>query len=199
VLLDEIEKAHPDVFNMLLQVLEEGRLTDSLGRKVDFRNVLLIMTSNLGADLLRKQGSIGFKQAENGTDHKDMRARLLEEVKKTFKPEFINRVDDIIVFEKLNRQYLEKIIDIEVNQLKKRLAEREIEITLDEKAKEFLINKGFDLMYGARPLKRTIQKYLEDPIAEEIIAKRIRANEIIRVTVKDDEHLLFEQGASVSR
>ncbi len=194
VLFDEIEKAHPDVFNMLLQVLEEGRLTDSLGRKVDFRNVLLIMTSNIGADLLKKQGSIGFKSQEFAGDYKEMKTRLLEEVKKTFKPEFINRVDDLVVFQKLTRQDLEKIIDIEVDGLKKRLTDKDIEIQLDQKAKEFLINKGFDLMYGARPLKRTLQKYLEDPIAEEIISKRIRPREVIHVSVKDDEHLLFEQG-----
>ena len=198
VLLDEIEKAHPDVFNMLLQVLEEGRLTDSVGRKVDFRNVLLIMTSNIGADLLRKQGSIGFKAQEFSTDYKDMKTRLMEEVKKTFKPEFINRVDDSVVFQKLTREDLYKIVDIEVDQLRKRLSERDIEIQLDQKAKDFLINKGFDLMYGARPLRRTLQRYLEDPLSEEIIAKRIKPNEIIRVSMKDDDRLLFEQGANIS-
>ena len=198
VLLDEIEKAHPDVFNMLLQVLEEGRLTDSLGRKVDFRNVLLIMTSNIGADLLKKQGSIGFKTQEFSVDYKDMKSRLLEEVKKTFKPEFINRVDDIVVFQKLTREDLVHIIDIEVDQLRKRLSERDIEVQLDQKAKDFLINKGFDLMYGARPLRRTIQRYLEDPLAEEVISKRIKPNEIIHVSVKDDDHLMFEQGANIA-
>ena len=198
VLLDEIEKAHPDVFNMLLQVLEEGRLTDSLGRKVDFRNVLLIMTSNIGAELLKKNGSIGFKAQEFSTDYKDMKLRLLEEVKKTFKPEFINRVDDIVVFQKLTREDLVRIIDIEVNQLSKRLSERDIEIHLDQKAKDFLIDKGFDLMYGARPLKRTLQRYLEDPLAEEMISKRIKPNEIIHISVKDDDHLIFEQGANIT-
>ncbi len=203
VLLDEIEKAHPDVFNMLLQVLEEGRLTDSLGRKVDFRNVLLIMTSNIGAELLRKQGSIGFKSAapavDSVVDYKDMKVRLLEETKRAFKPEFLNRIDDVIVFQKLTRENLEKIIELEIDNLRKRLSERDIEIQLDAKAKEFLINKGFDLMYGARPLKRTIQHYVEDPLAEEIISKRVRPNEMIVITVKDDEHLLFQQhGAGVS-
>jgi ATP-dependent Clp protease ATP-binding subunit ClpC len=202
VLLDEIEKAHPDVFNMLLQVLEEGRLTDSLGRKVDFRNVLLIMTSNIGADLLRKQGSIGFKSggpAVDLTDYKDMKTRLLEETKRAFKPEFLNRIDDVIVFQKLSRENLEKIIELEIDNLRKRLSERDIEIQLDAKAKEFLINKGFDLMYGARPLKRTIQHYVEDPLAEEIISKRVRPNETIVITVKDDDHLLFQQqGAGVT-
>jgi ATP-dependent Clp protease ATP-binding subunit ClpC len=196
VLFDEIEKAHPDVFNMLLQVLEEGRLTDSLGRKVDFRNVLLIMTSNIGADMLKKQGSIGFKNAEHTTDYKEMKHRLLDEVKKTFKPEFINRIDDIVVFHKLTREELEKIIDIEVNGLRKRLSERMITLELDEKAKEFLINKGFDVTYGARPLKRTIQRYLEDPLAEELISKRLRPNDNVKVTVKDEDSLQFEQQGS---
>ncbi len=198
VLLDEIEKAHPDVFNMLLQVLEEGRLTDSLGRKVDFRNTVLIMTSNIGAELLKKQGSIGFKAQEQSTDYKEMKTRLLEETKKVFKPEFINRVDDIIVFQKLTKEDLDKIIDIEVENLRKRLGERGIEIQLDQKAKDFLIARGFDLMYGARPLKRTIQRYLEDPLAEEIISKKIRTNEMVQVTVKDDDHLVFEQSAKIS-
>lgn len=196
VLFDEIEKAHPDVFNMLLQVLEEGRLTDSLGRKVDFRNVLLIMTSNIGADMLKKQGSIGFKNQEHTTDYKEMKHRLLDEVKRTFKPEFINRIDDIVVFHKLTREELEKIIDIEVNGLRKRLSERMITLDLDPKAKEFLINKGFDVTYGARPLKRTIQRYLEDPLAEELISKRLRPNELVRVTVKDEDSLQFEQQGS---
>ncbi|MBI3252277.1 MAG: ATP-dependent Clp protease ATP-binding subunit [Candidatus Omnitrophica bacterium] len=197
VLLDEIEKAHPDVFNMLLQVLEEGRLTDSLGRKVDFRNVLLIMTSNIGADLLKRQGSIGFKNQEVATDYKEMKTRLMEEVKKTFKPEFINRVDEIVVFQRLTMEDLNKIVDIEIGQFGKRLAERGVEIELDQKAKEFLIAKGFDQMYGARPLRRTLQKYLEDPIAEELISKKIRPNEIIHVTVKEGEdRLVFHQGAN---
>ena len=200
LLFDEIEKAHPDVFNMLLQVLEEGRLTDSLGRKVDFRNCMIIMTSNIGAELLNKQGSIGFRAQDASTgDHKDMRSRLMEEVKKAFKPEFINRVDEIIVFKRLAREELEKIVEVEIAGLQKRLGERNIEIQLDAKAKEFLINKGFDQQYGARPLKRTIQKYLEDPIAEELIGKKIRPNDVIRVSVRDEDHLAFSQGASVGR
>ena len=198
VLLDEIEKAHPDVFNMLLQVMEEGRLTDSLGRKVDFRNVLMIMTSNLGAELLRKQGSIGFKTQQHADDYKSMKGVLLEEVRRAFKPEFLNRVDETVVFQRLSRENLEKIIDIEIGQLMKRLGERDIEIQLDPKAKDFLIDKGFDVTYGARPLKRTLQKYLEDPLAEELISKRIKPNEIVHVSVKDDDHLMFEQGAKIT-
>jgi len=197
VLLDEIEKAHPDVFNLLLQALEEGRLTDSLGRKVDFRNTMIIMTSNLGAEQLRKQGSIGFKADESAVDYKAMKIRLMEEVKRAFKPEFVNRVDDIIVFQRLSRENLELIVDIEIKTFAKRLEDKGIEIQLDAKSKDFLITKGFDTSYGARPLKRTIQKYLEDPIAEELISKRIRPNDIIYVTVKDEDHLAFQQGSGV--
>ncbi len=199
VLLDEIEKAHPDVFSLLLQALEEGRLTDSLGRKVDFRNTMIIMTSNIGAEHLRKQGSIGFKSDEAAGDYKQMKVRLMEEVKRTFKPEFINRVDDIITFQRLSREDLEHILDLEILDFVKRLVDRGIEIQLDPKAKEFLINKGFDITYGARPLKRTLQKYLEDPIAEELISKKIRPNDIIHVTVKDEDHLAFQQGTTSVR
>ncbi len=197
VLLDEIEKAHPDVFNLLLQVFEEGRLTDSLGRKVDFRNTMIIMTSNIGAEQLRKQGSIGFKNDASVTDYNHMKSRLMDEVRRAFKPEFINRVDDIIVFQKLTRENLEHIIDIEIAGFSKRLEDKGIEIILDPKAKDFLITKGFDTTYGARPLKRTLQRYLEDPIAEELISKRIRPNDVIHVSVKDEDHLLFEQGTGV--
>ncbi len=198
ILLDEIEKAHPDVFNLLLQALEEGRMTDSLGRKIDFRNTMIIMTSNVGADQLKKQGSIGFKADEHSTDYRQMKSRLLEEVKRAFKPEFINRVDDIIVFQRLSRENLITIIELEIAGFAVRLKEKEIELHLDAKAKEFLINKGFDITYGARPLKRTIQKYLEDPIAEELIGRKIRPGDIISVTSKEGEDkLVFEQGTGV--
>jgi ATP-dependent Clp protease ATP-binding subunit ClpC len=188
VLLDEIEKAHPDVFNILLQVLEEGRMTDSFGRRVDFKNTIIIMTSNIGAETLKKQGSMGFKpQSQEKEDYKDMKRRLLEEVKKTFKPEFLNRIDDIIVFHSLTKEDLYKIIDIEVNEVKKRLKEQDIEISLEADAKEFLIEKGFDPIYGARPLKRTIQRYLEDPLAEEIIAGKFKTGSKVKVSKKGEE------------
>ncbi len=190
VLLDEIEKAHPDVFNILLQVLEEGRLTDSFGRKVDFRNVVLIMTSNIGAEMLKKQGSLGFKSQKEGVSYKDMKERLLDEVKRTFKPEFLNRIDDSIVFHPLNREHLEKIIEIEVGELSERLKEQDIIIELDKQAKDFLIEKGFDPIFGARPLKRTIQRYLEDPLAEEIIAGKFKQNKKVKISRKG-ERLVF--------
>jgi ATP-dependent Clp protease ATP-binding subunit ClpC len=184
VLMDEIEKAHPDVFNILLQVLEEGRLTDSYGRKVDFRNTILIMTSNVGADILRKQGSIGFKSEKEEMTYKNMKGMLLEQVKKTFKPEFLNRIDDTIVFHGLTKEHLYKIVEIELKELKERLKGQDIEIELDDGAKELLIEKGFDPVFGARPLKRTIQRFLEDSLAEEIISKRFEKNKAVKVSVK---------------
>ncbi|NQU95975.1 MAG: ATP-dependent Clp protease ATP-binding subunit [Candidatus Omnitrophica bacterium] len=195
VLLDEIEKAHPDVFNILLQVLEEGRLTDSFGRKVDFKNTILIMTSNIGAEMLKKQGSIGFRSEEKEEEtYKDMKARLLEAVKKVFKPEFLNRVDDIIVFRSLTKNDLQKIVNIEIQEEQSRLKEQDVELELTSQAKDFLIEKGFDKMFGARPLKRTIQRFLEDPLAEEIIAGRFKGGASIKVIVKGD-HLEFTRVA----
>ncbi|NQT46755.1 MAG: ATP-dependent Clp protease ATP-binding subunit [Candidatus Omnitrophica bacterium] len=187
VLLDEIEKAHPDVFNLLLQVLEEGRLTDSYGRKVDFRNTIVIMTSNVGALLLRKKGALGFKNDNKEEEgYQDMKERLLEEVKKTFKPEFLNRVDDIIVFRSLTREHLEKIVIIEVNEVMERLKDQNIIIELDKKAKNFLIEKGFDHAFGARPLKRTIQRFLEDPLAQEIISGKFKKGGAVKISAKVD-------------
>jgi len=192
VLLDEIEKAHPDVFNLLLQILEEGRLTDSFGRKVDFKNTIMIMTSNIGAEMLKKQGSIGFKNQQEEANYQSMKDRLLEEVKKTFKPEFLNRVDDIIVFRSLTKEDLSTIIDIEIAEVEKRLHEQDIAIELTREAKDFLIEKGFDQVFGARPLKRTIQRFLEDPLAEEIISGQFKKGGFVKVTSKVD-HLVFEQ------
>jgi len=191
VLLDEIEKAHPDVFNILLQVLEDGRLTDSFGRKVDFRNTILIMTSNVGADIFRKQGSLGFKSEKEEISYKDTKERLLEQVKKTFKPEFLNRIDDTIVFHSLTKDDLSKIVEIELVEVKDRLKEQGVDITLDQSAKELLIEKGFDPVFGARPLKRTIQRFLEDPLAEEIISKRFEKGKPVSVAVENGR-LIFK-------
>jgi len=191
VLLDEIEKAHPDVFNILLQVLEDGRLTDSFGRKVDFRNVILIMTSNIGAEMLRKQGSLGFKSQKEDVTFAEMKKKLLEEVRRTFKPEFLNRIDDINVFHPLTKEDLYKIVEIEVAEVQKRLAEQEISLELSKEAKEFLIEKGFNPVFGARPLKRTIQRYLEDPLSEDIISKKFKKARKIKVGHKKDE-LVFQ-------
>ncbi|MBN3040952.1 MAG: ATP-dependent Clp protease ATP-binding subunit [Candidatus Omnitrophica bacterium] len=169
VLLDEIEKAHPDVFNLLLQILEEGRLTDSYGRRVDFRNVILLMTSNVGADIIRKRGSLGFTEQTEEISYETMKNLLLEEIKKVFKPEFINRMDEVIVFRSLDKEALEKIVTIEIGYVNDRLKDQHFEVVLDSKAKDFFIEKGFDPVFGARPLKRVIQRFLEDPLAEDII------------------------------
>ena len=171
VLLDEIEKAHPDVFNLLLQILEEGRLTDSYGRRVDFRNTIILMTSNVGADIIRKRGSLGYSVAavSENISYGDMKDLLLDSVKRTFKPEFLNRMDEIIVFKPLGKEALEKIVEIEIGYLKQRVVPQGFEIILTPKARDFFVEKGFDPVFGARPLKRIIQRFLEDPLAEDII------------------------------
>jgi len=191
VLLDEIEKAHPDVFNLLLQVLEDGRLTDSFGRKVDFRNTVLIMTSNLGAELVRKQGTVGFTPTKDEVNFSKIKEQLLDEVKRAFKPEFLNRIDEVIVFQPLSREDLSHIVELEIGYVRERLREQGIVIELDPAAKEFLVEKGFDPIYGARPLKRVIQRFMEDPLAEEVIARRFKPGTPIRV-LRKGEQLAFE-------
>ena len=192
ILLDEIEKAHPDVFNMLLQVLEEGRLTDSFGRQVDFKNTIMIMTSNIGADLIRERGSLGFKIEKENLTYDDMKSKLNDEIKKTFKPEFLNRIDDVIVFHALSRKDLGKIVDIEVNEVKERLQEQDVNIELTKDAKEFLIEKGFDVVFGARPLKRTITRFIEDPLAQALLKGEIDKVKPTIIKCKDDR-LVFER------
>jgi len=186
VLLDEIEKAHADVFNILLQVLEDGRLTDSFGRRVDFRNTVIIMTSNIGAEMLKKQGSLGFAPQKEELNYKAMKERLLDEVKKTFRPEFLNRVDDIIVFHQLTRDDLERIVEIELKGVEERLAEQSLSLKLTPKAKDFLIDKGFNPVLGARPLRRTIQSFLEDSLSEDVLKGKFKKNSTIKVTVEKD-------------
>jgi ATP-dependent Clp protease ATP-binding subunit ClpC len=187
ILLDEIEKAHPDVFNLLLQVFEDGRLTDSFGRKVDFRNTMVIMTSNVGAELIRKSGSLGFKTQKEEVTYQEMKEKLLEEVKRIFKPEFLNRIDDIIVFKPLVREELQRIIDIEIGFVAERLKEQNITLEVSSEAKHFLIEKGFDPIFGARPLKRTIQRFLEDPLASEIISKKFKEGTNVKISCKNGE------------
>ncbi|MFH1767922.1 MAG: ATP-dependent Clp protease ATP-binding subunit [Candidatus Omnitrophota bacterium] len=197
ILLDEIEKAHPDMFNILLQIFEEGRLTDSFGRKVDFRNTILIMTSNVGADIIRKRGSLGFTTTTEDISYSEMKGLLMEEVKKTFKPEFLNRLDEIIVFRPLNKEDLEYIVNIETSYVNERLKEQGLEVELTAEAKNFFIEKGFDPAFGARPLKRVIQRFIEDPLAEEIIKgrfrERIKDGELVKITIKaKKDELVFE-------
>ena len=170
ILFDEVEKAHPDVLQLLLQILEDGRLTDSLGRTVDFRNTIIIMTSNVGAALLQRQTSMGFGAATGSfTDHERMREKVLEEAKRIFKPEFLNRISDIIFFRPLDKNDLVKIVDIELVKFAKRLVERKITLEFTSDAKSLLIEKGYDEKYGARPLRRAVEHYLEDPLAEDVL------------------------------
>jgi ATP-dependent Clp protease ATP-binding subunit ClpC len=187
VLFDEIEKAHPDVMHLLLQILEEGKVTDSLGRKIDFRNTIIIMTSNVGADLIRRQTTMGFGAPKDTQDYDTMREKILEETKRVFKPEFLNRLDEIIVFHTLSKPDLLKIVDLEVDKVKRRLKLKEIEIVLDEAAHEFVINKGYDPTYGARPMRRAVERYLEDPLAEELLRGGVKAGDVVEVTVAGDK------------
>ena len=191
VLLDEIEKAHPDIFNVLLQVMEDGRLTDSFGRRVDFSNTLIIMTSNIGAEFVRKQGSMGFTPRTDEASYDRIKELLTEESKKVFRPEFLNRIDEIIVFRPLNKKDLRKIIEIEALGVEERLKQKDIEVELEPKAKEFLIEKGFDPVFGARPLRRTIQRYLENPLAEELLKGKFKGKKKVKITA-NKEKLVFE-------
>ena len=183
VLFDEIEKAHPDVMHLLLQILEDGKITDSLGRKINFRNTIIIMTSNVGAETLRKQTTMGFGATKPVGEHEYdvMRDRLLEEAKKTFKPEFINRLDDIIVFHQLTKIDLMKIVELEVDKVLQRVKAKEVHIVLEDSAKEFLIEKGYDPTYGARPMRRAVERYLEDPFAEELLRGHVKPNDAVHV------------------
>ena len=191
VLFDEIEKAHPDVMHLLLQILEEGTVTDSLGRKIDFRNTIIILTSNVGAELIKKQTSLGFGAPKHDEGYDTMQGKILEETKRVFKPEFLNRLDDIIVFHTLSKEMLTRIVDLEVSKVAARIKEKEILLTLDEAAREFLITKGYDPTYGARPMRRAVERYLEDPMAEEILRGSFKAGDQVQVT-RDGEKLSFK-------
>jgi len=186
VLFDEIEKAHPDVFNILLQILDDGHLTDGLGRRVDFKNTVLIMTSNIGAREISKGSGIGFSQKSEESDYESMRERLTEEVRHIFNPEFLNRVDDIVVFRQLNREDMMQIIDIVIKEMLSKVSDRNIQIELSKGAKEFIADHGFDPQYGARPLKRTVQRFVEDPIAEELLKGHFTDGSMIRVRKKGE-------------
>jgi len=197
VLLDEIEKAHPDVFNMLLQIMDEGRLTDSFGRHVDFKNVILIMTSNIGAEVITSQGGLGFVKATDEETYTQMKQRLMGVVERHFRPEFLNRLDDTIVLRHLTKEDLKQIVEIEFSHVAGRLTERGIVVDLTPKAKEFLIEKGYSQEFGARPLRRAIEHHVEDPLAEELLRQHFDEGTHIRVRVKDD-HLYFDVAAPTS-
>ena len=194
VLLDEVEKAHPDVFNILLQVMEDGRLTDSFGRRVDFRNTVLIMTSNIGAEMLKKQTEMGFKPKGAEEQYAGMKDKFLEEAKKVFRPEFLNRVDDIIVFHQLTRENLELIVEFELAEVMERIKDRKMELALSPEVIKFLIDQGYDPVFGARPLKRTIQKYIENVLAEEILSGKLKEGDKVKAVLKG-EAIAFEKSS----
>jgi ATP-dependent Clp protease ATP-binding subunit ClpC len=197
VLFDEIEKAHPDVVQILLQVLEEGRLTDSLGRTVDFRNTIIIMTSNVGAHILQKNQGLGFGLDDVEDNFEKTKSKIMEEAKRVFKPEFLNRINSIIVFHQLLREHLRKIIVIEMRGITKRLADRKMPLEVSEAAKDFLINQGYDEKFGARPLRRSVENNLEDPLAESLLRGDLKEGEVVHVDVSDDGKVLtFSQKAA---
>src|SRR5881296_442029 len=185
VLFDEIEKAHPDVWNMLLQILEEGKLTDNVGRVVNFRNTIILMTSNVGSDTIKKQSTLGFSPISDENSYEKMREKIMDEAKKTFRPEFLNRLDDLIVFRSLTKPDLIEILDLEISKVMQRLKARNIILQLDEKAKDHLVSKGYDPQYGARPMRRAVERSLEDPLAEEILRGTFHEGEPIIVTVEN--------------
>jgi ATP-dependent Clp protease ATP-binding subunit ClpC len=201
VLLDEVEKAHPDVFNMLLQIMEEGRLTDSFGRHVDFRNVIMIMTSNIGSELIKGGGPqfglrpTGKGQTEERT-YQSIKETVMKEVERYFRPEFIGRLDDVIVFRPLGRPQLETIVEFELKKVTKRLIDHGLRFEITPEAKEFLIDKGTNADFGARPLRRAIEQHVEDPLSEEILRGAFKGKDLIKISVKQEEgaekHLFFE-------
>jgi ATP-dependent Clp protease ATP-binding subunit ClpC len=195
VLFDEIEKAHPEVWNALLQILEDGKLTDNVGRVVNFRNTIVLMTSNVGSDIIKKQGTLGFAPTNETATYEKMRERILDEAKKTFRPEFLNRLDDVIVFRLFTKPDLITILSLEVEKVLARLRHKNLQLTLDDKSKDFLVEKGYDPQYGARPMRRSVERFLEDPLAEEILKGKLHEGEPITVTVEGDK-LVFNQKAA---
>jgi ATP-dependent Clp protease ATP-binding subunit ClpC len=183
LLLDEIEKAHPDVFNILLQILEDGRLTDAQGRTVDFRHAIVIMTSNIGASEIARNTPLGFSVSEDetGITYDDMKTRIMGELKKVFRPEFLNRIDDVIVFHKLQKDEIKQIVELLLRRIRQSMAERELQLELAEDAKDFLVEKGWDPSMGARPLRRAIQRYIEDPLADFVLRSELEAGATVLV------------------
>jgi len=197
VLFDEIEKAHPDVWNMLLQILEEGKLTDNVGRVVNFRNTIILLTSNVGSDTIKRGSTLGFSPISDESSYEKMRERILDEAKKTFRPEFLNRLDDVIVFRSLTKPDLIQILDLEISKVVGRLKGKNLQLILDESAKDFLVEKGYDPQYGARPMRRSVERFLEDPLAEELLRGQFHEGDPIRVTA-DKDKLVFSQNASAT-
>jgi ATP-dependent Clp protease ATP-binding subunit ClpC len=195
VLFDEIEKAHPDVFNVLLQVLDDGVLTDSLGRKVDFKNTVVIMTSNIGTKLIQKGVSLGFQNEEQGEQHRRRKEDVLGELRRAFSPEFLNRIDEIVVFHPLEKDHLFNILDILLRELNLRLLDKGVTIEVDDEVKHWLIKEGYEPLYGARPMRRTIQRAIGDPLSEELIKGRFKDNRKIKVVLREGTPTFIEQEA----
>jgi ATP-dependent Clp protease ATP-binding subunit ClpC len=196
VLLDEIEKAHPDVFNMILQVMEEGRLTDSFGRHVDFRNTILIMTTNAGAEAIKNESQFGFQRPDADASYESMKDRVQGEIEKVFRPEFLGRVDDIIVFRHLTPDNLGNVVELELNKVRERLTEQGYKLVLTDEAKKWIVKKGCsNIDFGARPLRRAIENFIEDPLSEELLKGEFQGNDTITITLRevgDKKHLIFE-------
>ncbi len=195
VLLDEIEKAHPDVFNMLLQLMEEGRLTDSFGRNIDFRNTILIMTTNAGAEAIKNEAQFGFQKPDDDASYENMKQRVTEHIERVFRPEFLNRIDDIIVFRHLTQADMGDVVELELKKVRNRLAEHGLKLVLTDEAKKLLIKRGSNLDFGARPLRRAIENFVEDPLSEELLKGEFRGKDTIVVRVKDvggKKQLVFE-------
>ena len=193
VLFDEIEKAHPDVSNMILQILEEGKLTDAVGRKVDFRNTIILMTSNIGARQAARSDVIGFTRGGEEDDYDAMKGHILDEAKRFFKPEFLNRLDDMVVFRSLTREHLARILDLEIGKVLERLEQRKVRIELDQSARDFLVDKGHDPKFGARPMRRAVERYLEDPLAQEILKGNCGENAPVMSVTAGKDGLVFRQ------
>jgi ATP-dependent Clp protease ATP-binding subunit ClpC len=191
VLLDEIEKAHPDVFNLLLQILEEGQLADNLGHTVSFRNTVIIMTSNAGAREISKDAALGFHTEDGMMHYEEIKASALGELKRMFNPEFLNRVDEIVVFHSLTREHLRQILEVMVQEMQKQLTEQKIGLEVTREARESLIEQGYDEKYGARPLRRTLQKLVEDPLSVDILKGRFKAGATVVVDCKDGKTIAF--------
>jgi ATP-dependent Clp protease ATP-binding subunit ClpC len=195
VLFDEIEKAHPDVFNILLQVLDDGVLTDSLGRKVDFKNTVVIMTSNIGTKMIQKGVSLGFHSAEQSEQERRRKEEVLSELRKSFSPEFLNRIDEVVVFHQLDQTHLMSILDILLRELNLRLIEKGVELEIDDEVRNWLIKEGYQPLYGARPMRRTIQRAIGDPLSEELIKGRFKESRKVKVVLRDNTPAFIEQEA----
>jgi ATP-dependent Clp protease ATP-binding subunit ClpC len=196
VCFDEVEKAHPEAFNMLLQIMEDGHLSDAKGHKVDFRNTIIIMTSNIGADLISRQTSLGFAVSHDEAKtqeeaYKEMKEKLLAELKRTFRPEFLNRLDGVMVFKALTKEEIKQIVDLELNKVRERLEDQQIELEVSETAKGHLAQEGYDTHFGARPLKRVIQRLVEDPLSEGLLAGEFQEGDTVLADLEDGEVKLY--------